>query len=275
MSDNPPARWAIVGRGRLGTALADALRAGGLPVDGPLGRGAEGADSDAVLLCVPDEEIPAAAAIIAPGRLVGHCSGALGLEALGGHETFGLHPLMTVTEAGADFGGAGCAVAGSTPRALAAARDLARCLGMRAFEIAESDRAVYHAAASVASNFLVTLEAAAEQLASTAGAGRELLAPLVRATVENWAAHGPAGALTGPIARGDEATVRRQREAVADRAPDLLALFDALTAATRRLARPQRQRPPGAMRTVRTVAELRSALSAPRAAGRHNNRAAL
>lgn len=266
MSDNLPAHWAIVGRGRLGTALTAALTEAGLHVTGPLGRGGDGAGADAVLLCVPDGEIAAAADRIAPGPLVGHCSGALGLDVLGEREAFGLHPLMTVTAAGADFAGAGCAIAGSTARALDAARALARCLGMRAVEIADADRAAYHAAASVASNFLVTLEAAAERLAATTGAGRDLLAPLVRATVENWATQGPTGALTGPIARGDEATVRRQRDAVAARAPDLVPLFDALADATRRLARPAGAAPP--MRTVRTVAELRGALAGPRAAGR-------
>jgi len=266
MIDNLPGHWAIVGRGRLGTALAAALADAGLRVAGPLGRGADGAGADAVLLCVPDGEIAAAAAHIRPGTLVGHCSGALGLDVLGEREAFGLHPLMTVTAAGAEFAGAGCAVAGSTPAALAAAHALARCLGMRAVEIADQDRAAYHAAASVASNFLVTLEAAAEHLAATTGTGRDLLAPLVRATVENWAVQGATGAITGPIARGDEATVLRQRDAVAARAPDLLPVFDALADATRRLARPADVAP--GMRTVRTVPQLRSALAGPRAAGR-------
>ena len=84
---------------------------------------------------------------------------------------------------------------------------------MRAVRVADDDRAAYHAAASIASNFLVTLEGAAERLAATAGVDRELLAPLVRAAVENWAALGAERALTGPIARGDEATVARHREA--------------------------------------------------------------
>ena len=60
--------------------------------------------------------------------------------------------------------------------------------------------------------------------------------PLVRATVENWARLGPERALTGPVARGDEATINRQREAVAEAAPELLDLFDALVRATRELA---------------------------------------
>jgi predicted short-subunit dehydrogenase-like oxidoreductase (DUF2520 family) len=230
---------AVVGRGRLGTALTAALREAGCEVQGPLGRGARGDRADAVLLCVPDAEISAAALAVTPGPLVGHCSGATGIEVLAPHEAFSLHPLMTVTADGARFAGAGAAIAGSSSRALALARELAETLGMSAVEIADRDRAAYHAAASIASNFLVTLEAAAERIAAGAGADRALLVPLVRATVENWAALGPQQALTGPVARGDAATVERQREAVAERAPDLLALFDALVDATRALAEHQ------------------------------------
>jgi predicted short-subunit dehydrogenase-like oxidoreductase (DUF2520 family) len=224
---------AIVGAGRLGTALAAAL---GAP--SPLERGADGRGATAVLLCVPDAEIAAAAAAIDPGPLVGHCSGATGLDVLAPHEAFSLHPLMTVP-AGAPpdvLAGAGCAVDGSTPRALATAEALAAALKMRATRVADEDRAAYHAAASIASNFLVTLEGAAERLAATAGVERALLVPLVRAAVENWAARGAEGALTGPIARGDEDTVERQRAAVAERTPDLLPLFDAMVDATRAVA---------------------------------------
>lgn len=231
-------RLAIVGAGRLGSALAPALRASGLPVDGPLRRGeAVPREADTVLLCVGDAAISGASAAIAPGRLVGHCSGATGLAVLAGHEGFSLHPLLTVTRAGeAPFAGAGAAVAGTTPRALATARGLAERLGMRAVAVADEDRAAYHAAASIAANFLVTLEGAAERMAATAGVDRELLAPLVRAAVENWAELGAERALTGPIARGDEAVVAAQRAAVSARAPELLDLFDALTVATRALA---------------------------------------
>jgi predicted short-subunit dehydrogenase-like oxidoreductase (DUF2520 family) len=224
----------VIGRGRLGFALAAALNAGT-----PLGRGSDGAGADIVLLCVPDAEIAAAAQLVPQGRLVAHCSGATTLEPLAPHEAFSLHPLMTAHADPArpvDFSGARCAVAGSTPRALAAAQDLAARLGMIAVEIDDADRAAYHAAASMASNFLVTLEGAAERLLATTGAQRDLLVPLVRATVENWAALGAERALTGPIARGDHATVERQREAVADRAPELLELFDALADATRDMA---------------------------------------
>jgi predicted short-subunit dehydrogenase-like oxidoreductase (DUF2520 family) len=228
---------AIVGAGRLGTALAAALRRSGLEIDGPLGRGADPAGSDAVLLCVPDAEIGAAAAAVTPGVPVGHCSGATGLDVLAGHEAFAFHPLMTVPAHGEpEFAGAGAAVAGSTPRALAIAHELAERLGMRATTVADEDRAAYHAAASIASNFLVTLEGAAERLAATAGVERELLAPLVRAAVENWVWLGAEQALTGPVARGDEATVQRQRAAVAERTPGFLETFDALVDATRSLA---------------------------------------
>ena len=226
---------AIVGRGRMGSALSAALRASGRSVEGPLGRGEHpAAGTHAVLLCVPDAEIARAASVVEAGPLVGHCSGATTLEPLADHHAFSLHPLMTVTGPEATFAGAGAAVAGSTPEALAFATELAAALGMRAVEIPDEDRAAYHAAASIASNFLVTLEAAAERVLGPER--RELLVPLVRATVENWARLGPEQALTGPIARGDELTVARQRQAVAERAPDLAALFDLLAEETRKLA---------------------------------------
>jgi predicted short-subunit dehydrogenase-like oxidoreductase (DUF2520 family) len=120
------------------------------------------------------------------------------------------------------------------------ARDLADAIGLRAFEIADTDRAAYHAAASIASNFLLTLEDAAETLLATAGGTRDVLLPIVRATVENWAQQGGPAALTGPIARGDDATVARQRAAIADRCPDLVALFDALCERTRAMDSRQR-----------------------------------
>ncbi|MFK4835132.1 DUF2520 domain-containing protein [Microbacterium sp. ZW T2_14] len=227
---------AIVGDGRMGRSLVAALRRAGADVRGPLGRAATARDADLVLLAVPDAEIGAAAHHIAPGRLVGHLSGATTLEPLAPHEALGIHPLMTVASEDASFAGVPAAVAGSSPRALEAAAALTQALGMTPFPIDDADRAAYHAAASIASNFLLTLEGFAEELAATAGVPRTAFAPLVRATVENWQAQGAASALTGPIARGDDATVVRQRAAVAERMPQRLALFDALAAATRDLA---------------------------------------
>src|SRR5579859_8180204 len=139
---------AIVGRGRLGTALADALHTARLDAEpqGPFGRGYDGRGADVVLLCVPDAEIAAAAQLIVPGPLVGHCSGATALTVLAPHEAFSFHPLLPVIPRRTSFANAGAAVAGTTPQALAFATALARGLGMRPVEIEEQDRAAYHAA---------------------------------------------------------------------------------------------------------------------------------
>lgn len=232
---SPPGPIAIIGAGRMGAALAQNLTAAGLDVRGPLGRGARAEDASIVLLAVPDAEIGRAAALIAPGRMVGHLSGATTLDPLAPHEAFSIHPLMTVTGPTTPFDSVPAAVAGSTPGAVGVAEALAGALGLQAFRVAESDRAAYHAAASIAANYLVALEVFAEDLAATAGVDRAALAPLVLAAARNWQAQG-AAALTGPVARGDEETVARQRIAVAERLPDRLALFDALAAATRDLA---------------------------------------
>lgn len=220
----------------MGEALAGALGDAGVPVRGPLGRSADAAGASIVLLCVPEREIVSASAALAPGALVGHVSASASLKLLAPHERFALHPLLSVVGAGARFVGAACAVDGSSVRSLAAAYALAERLGMHAHVIRDTDRALYHAAASAASNFLVTIEGMAERLAARAGLDRDALVPLVRATVDNWAARGARAALTGPIVRGDMETVRRQRDAVADAAADLLPLWDALTAGTSELA---------------------------------------
>ena len=229
-----PRRLAIVGCGRVGSALARAFTGGGLEVEGPLARG-ERPTAEVVLLCVPDSEIADAAADL-DARYVGHVSGATPLDGV----DFGMHPLQTVAGPETDFTGCGCAIAGSTPEALELARGLALAARMEPFEIDDSARAAYHAAASIASNFVVTLEWMAERVAATAGIdpedARRMLAPLVRQTVDNWAKLGPQAALTGPVARGDEVTVARQRKAIADAAPDLLPLFDALVEQTKAVA---------------------------------------
>jgi predicted short-subunit dehydrogenase-like oxidoreductase (DUF2520 family) len=178
---------------------------------------------------------------VPPLHFVGHVSGATTLDALAparerGAETFSLHPLQTILDGSADLTGAPGAVSGSSAAALRLAERLAGRLGMRPFEVPEERRAAYHAAASIASNLLVALEESSAELLDRIGIedARELLAPLVLRTAANWAERGPE-ALTGPIARGDEATVARQRAAVEERTPELLALWDALEGSTREL----------------------------------------
>ncbi len=235
-------RVQIVGQGRVGGALAASLRAvgGDLEVPPVQGRGSDGRSAagpaDVVLLAVPDAQIDTAARLIAPGPLVGHLSGATTLQVLVPHTALSLHPLLSITGPESSFAGAYAAIAGATPAALAVAESLARALGLTPFEVADADRAAYHAAASLAANALVTLEWVAEQLAATAGVPREALAPLAQAALANWEARGAAAALTGPIARGDTDTVARQRAAVAERLPGELPLFDELMNSTRRLA---------------------------------------
>jgi predicted short-subunit dehydrogenase-like oxidoreductase (DUF2520 family) len=228
---------AIVGAGRLGGVLARALRASGFHVLGPLRRDQSVPTVDIALLCVPDAAIAAVAFVARPhARFLGHVSGATPLTDV----DFSLHPLQTFTgsEEPEVFHGIGAAIAGRTDEARAVAEKLARALGARPFEVDDARRASYHAAASFASNFVLPVLDAAEQLASAAGIphheARELFAPLAHRSIDNWAAAGAAHALTGPIVRGDEPTVARQRDAAS--AADLADLFDALAAATRVIA---------------------------------------
>lgn len=235
-SPAPRATIAVLGAGRLGTVIAGALRAAGFDVRGPLDRHDDIPDVDFAIVCVPDAAIAEAAGRVRPhARLVGHVSGATPLTDV----DFRIHPLQTFTgtEDPHVFHGIGAAIAGRTPEALATADELARALGARPFEIDDAHRASYHAAASFASNYLLTVLDAAELLARTAGVSdaRDLLAPLVRQSVDNWQARGTRAALTGPIVRGDVATVERQRDA-AER-ENLEALFDALAEATEEIVR--------------------------------------
>jgi predicted short-subunit dehydrogenase-like oxidoreductase (DUF2520 family) len=227
----------IVGRGRVGRSLAAAAEAAGIDVTLAASEAATAElGGAAVFLCVPDEAISEACARIAAAgpALVGHVSGATKLEALAaaaerGAGTFSLHPLQTFPDGETAVDGTPAAIAGSTDRALEYVRSLAIALGMRPFEVPEESRAAYHAAAAIASNLLVALEESAAELLGRTGVedARQLLAPLVLRSAANWAERGPA-ALTGPIARGDRDTVERHRAAIAESAPELLPLYDAL-----------------------------------------------
>lgn len=238
----------LIGRGRVGGSLAAAAEAAGLPVRlvGTDEAAEASRGATAALLCVPDEAIGAACGSVAaaepPPALVGHVSGAGTLAVLEpafarGSATFSLHPLQTFPDGATAIEGTPAAIAGSDDEAAGFARGLAENLGMRPFDVPEEQRAAYHAAACMASNFLVALQEAAAELLSRAGVedARELLAPLVLRTAANWAERGP-DALTGPIARGDRATVARHRAALAELSPELMDAYDALAAHTEAIA---------------------------------------
>jgi predicted short-subunit dehydrogenase-like oxidoreductase (DUF2520 family) len=215
----------IGARGRVGSAISARLRERGVEVRG------DGADGELVLLCVPDRAIAEVAAEIEVGPWVAHTSGGTPLRALAPHvRRFSLHPLQTFTlDRGPEqLDGAWAATTGETDEALAAAEWLAVVLGLRPFLLADARRALYHAGAAIASNYVVTLHAAASTLFEASGAPPEALEPLMRRVIDNDFQ------LTGAIERGDWETVERHREAIAETAPELLPAYDALAALTAR-----------------------------------------
>jgi predicted short-subunit dehydrogenase-like oxidoreductase (DUF2520 family) len=214
----------VIGAGRVGSAIAARLRERGLDLDG--------SEPALVLLCVPDRAIAEAAASVPPGPWVGHVSGATPLAALEPHERrFGMHPLQTFTrDRGAEqLDGAFAAVSGETDGALAVGLWLARTLGLEPFALADDKRAAYHAGAAIASNYLVTLRRAAGSLLEAAGAPPAALDPLMRRTIENGFE------LTGPIARGDWATVEAHVAAIRAERPELEPMYVTLAETTKEL----------------------------------------
>ena len=215
----------VVGTGRVGSAVAARLAERGL-------YGGEVAP-DLVLLCVPDRAIAEVAASFEPGPWIAHVSGATSLEALDPHtRRFGLHPLQTFTRArrAEQLDGAFAAVTAETDDARELGFWLARTLGLQPFELADGKRDAYHAGAAIASNYLVTLRRAAGSLLEAAGAPPQALDPLMRRTIENGFE------LTGPIARGDWATVDAHVAAIRRERPELELMYAALAEATKVLA---------------------------------------
>ncbi len=146
------------------------------------------------------------------------------------------HPLQTFSEplnGAARFMGAAVAVTPAPGAAGDAASvegfALAQALGARPFLLPDDRRTLYHAAASVAANYLVTLEHCAQQLFVAAGMPADgalaLFLPLVRAALDNVGAQGPVDALTGPLCRGDLPTISAHLEALAQLAPEYLPLY--------------------------------------------------
>jgi predicted short-subunit dehydrogenase-like oxidoreductase (DUF2520 family) len=218
-------RIQVIGSGRAGSAIAARLSERGLAV---------GADApELVLLCVPDSAIAEVAASLEPGPWVAHVSGATPLAALAPHaRRLSVHPLQTLTRSRGpeQLDGAWAAVCAETDDARATGFWLAKTLGVRPFELADSERTLYHAGAVFVSNYLVTLHRAAALLFESAGAPPEALEPLMRRTIENDFE------LTGPISRGDWTTVEAHREAIRAARPELDDLYETLAGATLALA---------------------------------------
>jgi predicted short-subunit dehydrogenase-like oxidoreductase (DUF2520 family) len=259
----------VIGPGRAGLGLALALARAGRevrlygrrprPVPPPLTLTVGPADqppawiaeAGVVVLAVRDDAIRPVAEALARAGAVGaehvvlHLSGVQGQEALGSlvgtRAALGsLHPLQTIADperAPDRLRGAWAAVEGM-PRAVAAAEELARLVGLRPFRIASRAKPVYHVAAVFASNYFVVVQAVAQRLLRHAGLSDAdawaALRPLVEGTLENLVRDGPLAALTGPVARGDEDTLRRH---LASLTQDDALLYRALGRAALELAR--------------------------------------
>jgi len=209
--------------------------------------------SDLYLLSVPDDVLAATAAALAvnpglkPRGVVFHASGALDVALLAplaarGMRVGSLHPAFSFADPARAldcFTGTLCALEGDDGVSAELASFAAQ-IGARSFRLTPGGKAAYHAALSMASNFLVTLTGLAEGVAARAGVAPELavdlLGGLMRQTLDNALSLGPAAALTGPIARGDAATVARHLAVLT--LPAERACYVALARATLELARP-------------------------------------
>ncbi len=266
------------------------------------------------LLTVPDKELPTVATELAaafsqhaaenshsngsPGRersaprwAVIHTSGATPVSVLdpcaeAGAVTLSLHPLQTFSEPvrGASLlrGAAMAVTAGPDPtkaaEALAVGERLASTVGGRPFRLHEEHRALYHAAATMASNYLVGLEYSAERLFELAGMseGTALTAflPLVRGAVDNIAAQGTVDALTGPLSRGDRDTVAAHLSALAASAPGLVDLYRVLGTATLEIVRERGELPDPVIESLERTMSVTAERTVERAAERTVKRAA-
>ena len=256
----------VLGAGRAGRGLTRALRASGIEVIGLHGRRAEetpdavtagvlpraSASASVVIVAVRDRQLDdalgdLASALLRPGAVILHASGSAdptGLEPLRarGHPCGTFHPLVPIANparAAELLRGAWIGVDGDD-RAVACGEELARRLGARALRIPPGEKPAYHAAAVFASNFATVLASVATQLLTSTGVSDDdawgAIRALLRGAVANLDDATAAGALTGPIVRGDVATVRKHLEALKSR-PETRALYIALSTAAVGLAR--------------------------------------
>jgi predicted short-subunit dehydrogenase-like oxidoreductase (DUF2520 family) len=289
----------IVGAGKVGSTLARALAGGGVDVRlvparalvrGRAPRSTFEAPS-LVVLAVRDGDIDGVAAEIG-ARLrgaapVAHTAGALGPEALARLVDLGvpvaqMHPLLSfASPPGPDLAGATLLVSGH-PRAVAAARRVAAATGMVARRFPSLDPALYHAAAALLANGAVALAAAAADLLGRGGVPARVAAamegPLLASVAQNVRRLGFPAALSGPVRRGDAATLARHERAIRRANPAILPLYLASLEAQLGLARALGDAPRGDLaRVARWLRALRAARGAnpkaPRAAPRPSSEA--
>ncbi len=262
---------AVVGPGRVGTALAALWHRGGADLLGFVGRRVEDAaraavragggralaglaechTADCVVLAVPDAEVGRVAAAaggdaVRRGALWLHTSGALDLSPLEplmarGAAIGSLHPVCPVpdVETGIRVLPSKPCVLSGDPAVGAVLEQLAEAAGLRPVWASGGDRALYHAACALAANAGTALFGAVEELlavAVTPAEARALTAALMAAAVEDSAARGAAAALSGPVRRGERDTVTRHIRALAQAAPQQLPLYRALMRAVAALA---------------------------------------
>jgi len=279
---------AVIGAGRVGTAVAALLERAGHRLIGVSGRSetpgrvhahfpdapilepaAAASAAELIVIGTPDDAIEptvaalAAAAAIPPGAWVLHLSGSLGLEALrpareAGGRGLALHPLQTFPDvASALTGLPGCSIAvtAEDDEGYRVGERLAHDLQGVPFRLADELRPLYHAAAVFASNYLVTTSAIAESLFAAAGVPdpAKAMAPLQRASLEHVEQLGPARALTGPAVRGDAGTIRRNLEALERCAPASVPAYVVLARSALELAERSGRLPPAARAAVDDV----------------------
>lgn len=223
----------VIGPGRVGRSFMSALAGTGWQVEDPRGRNDDlrGAAHgvDLLIITTPDDVIRRAAALVepVPTTVVAHASGAHTLDVLGGHpRRASIHPLASLPDGtvGAERLRGGCTFALDGDPLVAEVVD---SLGGRSFVVPAEHRVTYHAAAAIAANHLVALLGQVERVAETAGVPLDAYLDLAAQTLENVRRLGPAAALTGPVARGDWATVARHLGALEpEEAPAYRAMAD-------------------------------------------------
>jgi predicted short-subunit dehydrogenase-like oxidoreductase (DUF2520 family) len=232
-------RVRIIGAGRAGTSVATALSRAGWEVLPTLGRAddisAAAADTDLLLIATPDHAISDVAHAVKPvdRTVVAHLSGSAGLRPLVSHRRRAvLHPLVALPdpERGAErLVGAWFGLAEDGDPLVA---EVVASLRGRIVHVAETGWARYHAAAVIASNHLVALLGQAERVGASVGAPVEAFLDLARGSLADVAELGPRGALTGPVSRGDTATVERHLDALP---PDERAAYEAMVEEAKKL----------------------------------------